>query len=237
MGAKSHYKGEIHMQLVDVFTEPGKLFKSLQEKPNFLLPLLLIAVFPALVWFLYYQRVDGSWLVDHILEQAKVAPARMAAARESMKPSIMMWGAVIGAPIAIGVWFLIMAGYYTLAAKIAGVKQGYKAWLSFAAWTSMPILLSTLVMLIGVLTMTAQTAPEALQLTHLDPLLLQLDADSAWKKFATSFDLLNFWPIWLSATGWRIWSGRGWGQAIVASALPSVLIYGIWAAVVALGQH
>lgn len=220
------------MQLVTALTEPGKLYAELKQKPNFALPFLLMLIIPVAAWMFYFQRVDAGWLIDHILAGADVPPAKLAAARSHMSIGAIKWSAVIVSPIVVALFTLILAVYYMLAAKVAGVQQNFKAWLSFTSWSFVPALLSAIVTLVAALTMVPQTAMDGIQLTHVDQLLLHLSDASPWKKIMSSIDLLNLWVIWLAASGWRAWSGRSWGQSFAVAALPSVLIYGIWALVI-----
>ncbi|HEY9103395.1 YIP1 family protein [Chitinimonas sp.] len=220
------------MQLLTVYTEPNRLFGELKLKSNFILPLVLTIVALMAVWLTYYQRVDASWLIDHFASTAGT-PAKQEAIRKSMNVGVLKWGSLIGGPLFLVVIYLISALYYKLAGKICGVEARYGQWLSFTAWAAMPALLSLLVALIQAIIMSPQTAPGDISLTHLDPLLSSLPLDHPWKGWLSSFDLLNLWSIGLAAIGWRNWSGKGWGQAITVAALPSVVIYGIWAAVIA----
>ena len=93
----------------------------------------------------------------------------------------------------------------------------------------MPAILGAIVVLVGVVMMTPQTGLESLMLTHADPLILQLPVDSPWKKLATSFDFLNFWSIFLSALGWKVWGKTSWAEGITVAVIPSVVIYGVMA--------
>ncbi|WP_374352667.1 Yip1 family protein [Chitinimonas sp.] len=222
------------MQLISALTEPNKLWSELKEKPNFLLPLLLITIGTAVAMLVYFQRVDVAWLQDQMV--AQVDPAQRAAVREQVSVNLIKWSSAIGGPIGILIVFALMAGYYTLAAKIAGARQGYGAWFGFTCWTSVPGVLGMAVLVVGALTMNPQTAMESLQLTHIDPLLVHLATDNPWKKLAGGFDLLSFWSIGLGAIGWRNWTGAGWGQAVFVNALPTILIYGGWAAFI-LAKH
>ena len=75
--------------------------------------------------------------------------------------------------------------------------------------------------------MDPQTPLESLSITTLDPLVIQLDTDSHWKSFATSFTFLAFWTVWLGALGWKSWTrAERWITPIVVAAAPSVGIFG-----------
>ncbi|GAB3249537.1 YIP1 family protein [Chitinimonas naiadis] len=220
------------MQLITAFTEPSKLFTELKQKPNFLLPLLLTLVTLVVLWLLYYQRVDGAWLIDQMAASAG-SPAKEQAMRKALSIDMLKWSTLIAGPVVLVVIYLISALYYKLVGKMCGIEQSYKAWLSFTSWAAIPALLAMLVGLIQVFIASPQTAPADIMLTHLDPLFVSLPVAHPWKGWLSSFDLLNFWSIGLAAIGWRTWGDKDWGQAITVAALPSVVIYGIWALIVA----
>jgi hypothetical protein len=69
-------------------------------------------------------------------------------------------------------------------------------------------------------------------LTNVDPLLVQLPPDSRWVGLARGFSLLSLWTWFLLALGWRTFSrGASWLQSIIVALVPSVIIYGIIAAI------
>ena len=221
------------MQLIDIFVEPAKTFAELKERPNFLVPLLLMMVFSAVMVLLYFNTVDPDWLSEHQLAAAgkEMSATEIATAKEIMPAAKTMGtiGAVAGS-VMIAVVSALMALYYMLAGKITGTALSFKHGMSMTTWSAMPTLLGMLVAIIGVLMMEPQTALESLMLTNLDPLLVQLPTDHAWSSFAKAFNLLSVWAVALAAIGWRVWTRSGWGQAITVAAIPTVLIYGVMAA-------
>jgi hypothetical protein len=123
--------------------------------------------------------------------------------------------------------FLAFGLYYFLAGKVTGLALSYKQGLALAAWSSMPTLISAVLLLVGVFSMTPQTPLESLVLTSVDPMLMQLPLESPWKGLATSASFLVIWTIWLAALAWKLWSqANKWTGAVVVAALPTVLIYG-----------
>ncbi|MGY0557527.1 YIP1 family protein [Lysobacter sp. A421] len=215
--------------LIDIFLQPSKVFADLREKPTFLLPLLVIAVLSAAMTLAYFLRVDPDWYLD----QATLAmSAGDAAQAREMMPGARTMGYIgaISSPLVIVVIMALTSLYYLLAGKVTGNAVSFKHGMSLASWASMPAVLGTLVALIGALMMDPQTSLESLMLANVDPLLVQLPADSPWSALARSFSLLVFWSLFLTALGWRIWGKTSWLQATVVAALPSVLIYGGMAA-------
>jgi len=219
-------------QLMDIFLQPGKAFTELKTRPTFLLPLLLTGVLSAAMILLYSMKVDPAWYIDHTL----AATGGDMSASETEQARKMIPGAramgyigVVMALLATALFAALYALYFMLAGKITGATTSFRQGLSLGSWGGMPLLLGTVVALIGVATMTPQTGMESLMLTNLDPLLVQLPADHRWSRLAKAFSLLNLWAVGLIALGWRIWGRTSWTQAIAVAALPSVVIYGAMA--------
>ena len=218
--------------LINIFLEPGKVFAELKEKPTFLVPLLLVALVSSAMTFMYFMQVDGVWFIDHTLQASgnEMSAAELAQMK-SVMPGAKMMGyiALVTTPIGIAIVTLLMALYYLIAGKVTGSAVGFKHGMSLATWSSLPMLLGTIVALVGVFMMSPQTSLESLMLTNLDPLLVQLPIDSPWKKLASSFSLLTFWSIFLGALGWKVWGKTSWAEAITVAIIPGVLIYGAMA--------
>lgn len=215
--------------IVDIFLQPGRVFADQKERPTFLVPFLIISVFAAALVLGYFLSVDPAWYLDHALAASgkEMTAAEMEQARKFMPGTKVMGG--IGAATAMigfGIVMLLYALYFLIAGKVTGNATSFKHGLSLAAWSSMPAVLGSVVGLIGVFTMTSQTPIEALALLNLDPLLLQLPADSRWSSLAKNSSLLSIWTVFLIALGWKTWGRTSWLQALVVAVLPYVVIYG-----------
>lgn len=218
--------------LLNIFLEPGKVFADLREKPSFVLPMLLSVAAMAALMLLYFGSVDPAWYSDYMVRASgKEMSAAEIAQMKQVMPSARVMGyfAAPSAAIMIVVVSLVLALYLMLAGKVAGLAVSFKQGLALICWSNMPTLIGAVIAIVGVLTMDPKTPMESLMLTNVDPLLVQLPLDHAWSGFAKGFNLLVFWTVGLLALGWRQWSRGGWGQAIFVAALPSLLIYGIWA--------
>lgn len=219
--------------LMDIFLQPDKAFDDLKGKPTFLLPLLLTALTTAAMILLYFSNVDPAWYLAQTIAAGggDMSASEIEQARKVMPGAqIMGYFGAAGALLGTAVMAALYALYFMLAGKITGASTSFRHGLSLTGWAGMPLLLGTVVALVGALTMAPQTSLESLMLTNVDPLLLHLPVDSPWSKLATSFSLLNLWVVFLIVLGWRTWGRTGWTQAIVVAALPSVVIYGAMAA-------
>ena len=218
--------------LVDIYLQPSKVYPDLKAKPTFWLPLLLLAVSSAVLILAYSIRVDPEWVVDRTV---LAAGADMSAAeREQMRealPGASTMGYFGAASALIGtlVFTALFALYFMLAGKVAGAALSFRHGMSLASWSSMPMLLGTIIARVGVLTMTPQTPLESLMLAHVDPLLVELPLDHEWSGLAKGFSLLTFWTWFLLALGWRTWTRAGWVQAAIVAILPSAVVFGIMA--------
>jgi len=221
--------------LINIFLEPSKVFADLREKPTFWTPLLLVVVLTAAATMLYFLTVDPAWFAEHqvaqMLAQNPQLSSEELAQAQAFMPGARTMGWIAGptALIFMTVIFMIYAVYYLLAGKVTGHAVSFRHGLALGSWASMPMVLSALVLIGAVLTSSPQTPLESLQLTNVDPLLVQLPMDHDWSTLAKSFSLLNFWVWFLAALGWKTWFRTGWGQALFVAMLPALVIYGVMA--------
>lgn len=218
-------------KLVDIFIQPSTVFAQERERPTFILPWLLLSSLAVVLTLSYFMRVDGSWLVDHMLatKAGGMTAKEMAQARAMMPGAhtMGMLGALAG-PITVGLMFAVIGLYYWLASKVTGAPFGYKHGLSLIAWSAMPGVLGSVVAIVGALTMAPQTSLESLMLTHVDPLLVD-STGSHWHRLAQNIDLLSLWSIFLTALGWRVFTRGSWVQGIVVAVLPYLVVFGVMA--------
>lgn len=218
--------------LIDIFLEPTKAWLQQKERPTFLVPALLVMAAVTIPALLFFLRVDAAWFADYQLQAMgdEMSAAEIEQAKKIMPgPTLMAILAGVGTPVTFVTIYLITAGYYALAGKVAGHDVGFLRALSLATWASVPMALGGIVALVGVLTSSPQTSYESMQLLNVDPLFVQLEPTHPWSLLARSFSLLNFWAWFLAALGWKTWFRTGWGSALFVVMLPSLVIYGVMA--------
>lgn len=216
--------------LVDIFLQPGKVFEDLRENPRFAVPLVLLAVVSAVLPLWYFLTVDADWYSQNMLLAAgrDMSAAELEQARAMMPGTqAMAWIGGISSAVAIVVVSCVYALYLMLAGKVTGGAMSFKRGMSLVCWSNMPAILGVLVALVGVAMMEPKTAIESLMLTNVDPLLVQLPADSPWLGLARGFSLLNLWTWFLLALGWRVFTRAGWLQSAIVALLPALVIYGV----------
>lgn len=215
--------------LLDIFLQPGPVLARQYEKPNGWLPMLVIAAAGAMFTYLYFSAVDAGWFFRESVERSgqELSAAEAAAMERSADNPAFIWTSTIGSLLGVMVYMLLWAVYFLLAGKLTGLAVSFKQGLGLSGWASMPSVVGSLLAIYGTVGMAPQTFIGDLMLTSLDPMLMQLPADSPWKTFATSFNFLNLWTIGLAALGWKLWSrDAGWTRSLVVAALPFAVIHG-----------
>src|SRR5690606_4205553 len=158
--------------LIDIFLEPAKAFRQLQEKPSFVLPMAILAVASGLFAMLYFLYVDPEWFASHQEAQVlagnpEMTQQELAQMRQFMPGArTLAW---ISAPIgliSVVVISLIMALYYLLAGKVTGTGISYRRGLCLTAWSALPSLLGVVAGLVAMYAGSNQVAFESLQMLN-----------------------------------------------------------------------
>lgn len=216
--------------------EPSRAFAELDQRPRFWWPLLLVVLSSAVLSVWYVSVVDLEWLSDQQIRNSAFTQNMTDAeidrmtlgANDRRGVQIVIGG--LGTLAVVTIVMLISAAYYLLAGKVTGVERSFRHWLSFTAWTSTPTVLAVIGSLIMLLTASSnQISQEALQPLSLNALLFHRAPGEPGYSLYSSINLLQFAALALAVIGVKAWSRRSWLFSFIFSALPFVLIYGIWA--------
>lgn len=216
--------------------EPRKAFTELNARPRFWWPLLALVITNAILSYWYASFVDMEWLVDQQLsnsafganmtaeESARVA--RQAASQGGLRAVLGALGTAIVLPIVL----LIGAVYYLLATKITGVERSFRHWFSLSCWGTIPVALSVIPSAIVLLTASSNQLPqEALQPLSFNELFLHRAPGETGHMLFSNLGLFQIASLYLAAVGVKTWTGRSWLYSILLTALPLLVIVGIWA--------
>ena len=219
-------------QLIGIFIEPVKVWLEQKERPTFLVPALVVGLAATLSAMLYFFHVDPVWFADYQIQALgdEMSKAEIEQMQQFMPGArTLAWITAATTLLFLVIVYMLTAVYYLLAGKVAGHAVDFRHGLSLAAWSSMPMVLVSLLTVIGIYTSSPQTSYESLQMLSIDPLLVQLPMDHDWSRLAKSFSLINLWVWLLAALGWKTWFRTGWGAAVLVAVLPSVIIFGVMA--------
>jgi hypothetical protein len=215
-------------------TAPTTAFAELRERPRFWFPLVLLVASTVVLLYWYYSVVDIEWFKDVIYSnnsQMQAMPeADRARAIGMVGRGMLLWGSVIGTIVALPCVFLLTALYFLLAAKVTKVPLGFRHWFALVCWTSLPILLGTVVAAIFMLLSdTTQISPSVLQPLGLNELLFHRPLGSRGQAMLDSLSIPTVLSSILAIIGVHTWSQRSWAFSAIVALIPLVLFYGIWA--------
>lgn len=227
---------------IDALFAPTQAFAAVKENKGWSwVPFIIVIVSTVAAFLYYFSAVDMPWLQNQMLEQTLAASPGLTddeieAVKQAQGEGMIKWGSIIGAPIGFIVMNLVMAVYYNIASKIATKSDvGFTQWYGFTWWVSMPAVVSMLVaMLVVMFAPDGMISMNDLKPTTINSLILGLEMTDKWYGFAEGFELLAFWSIFVATFGLKNWLNIETKQAAIIAALPSVLIFGGWAAYVAM---
>lgn len=221
--------------LVDIFISPSKAFNGLKEAKGWsFVAFILLAGILAASMFAFYNKADPQFLIDQQVAVASVDAtiAEQKMIRQSMEQTIdlQVWFAMIGGIIGLAVINALMAGYYLFVSKQdPEANYGYGAWYGFGVWTMMPMIISSLGLLILVLTAsTDQISQSLFNYASINQLLIGLEIGHPFYTLLESLNIFSIWGIFIAASGLKSWTNFTFNKALLFAALPSIVIYGIW---------
>ena len=221
--------------LVDIFISPSKAFNGLKEAKGWsFVAFILLAGILAASMFACYNKADPQFLIDQQVAAASVDAtiAEQKMIRQSMEQTIDMqvWFAIFGGIIGLAVINALMAGYYLFVSKQdPEANYGYGAWYGFGVWTMMPMIISSLGLLILVLTAsTDQISQTLFNYASINQLLIGLEIGHPFYTLLESLNIFSIWGIFIAAIGLKSWTNFTFNKALLFAALPSIVIYGIW---------
>ena len=217
--------------LVAIVIEPSKAFRDIQSRSMIVFPLLLVILATVLLWVVYYQMVDFSWLQDKMTASIPEAAVREKA-KEFMTRNFLLISTLIGVVLVTPGVYATVAVYFMIVSKIKGIAIGFEKWFAFTAWVSVPNLL---IVPLGIMQIMLSDGGKIsigqLNPVSLNTMFFHLDDQARWAGLLNSVSLITVWTCVLSVIGFQLWSKLSRTTSIVIVLLPYVVIYGIWAAV------
>ena len=218
---------------VALATAPSSAFAELRERPRFWFPLLLVVLSSAGLIFWYYSVVDVDWYKQAVLASTpdfqSLDDDKRSGTLAMMTPQTLKWGSTASMLIFVPIIFLFQALCLWLAAKLTKLPQGFKHWFTLVSWSSLPILLGTVVAAILLfLSETPQITPGLLQPLSLNELVFHVPPGPGYALISSiSIPAILGWALMI--IGVRVWSQRSWAFSAAFILVLLVIVYGIWA--------
>lgn len=225
--------------MVDIIAAPSKALDEVRNRVKWLwVPLGIVIVLSIVSMVTYYAWVDFDWLVNQSVAEALqdgADPSVEAGIRGFMQPGTMMAVSAVSILVMTLLIYLLQAAYLHLVNKVIGNPElRFGQWVALSAWSGFPLVfqaLSTFVVI--AITEDRQLGQHELSPLSLQSLVIGADAGSSWTTWGNSITLITFWSIGLLALGIMRWTGASTLKAVIIAAVPSVLIFGIWALIIA----
>ncbi len=223
--------------MVDIIASPARALDEIRDHTAWLWwPLILVMLVTSAAFAYYYSWVDFDWLVEETIRglpaesRAEAAPG----VRSFMSPTSSIAITVASIVFMTLVINAIVAVYLHLAAKMATSGEvRYGQWFSLSVWSGFPGILTAIAMFVVIfLADSNQLGQAELSPLSFNQLFLHAEPGDAWFNWGNSVHLVTFWSIALMALGIARWTAASFIKGLVIAALPWVLIFGIWAALI-----
>ncbi|MBU2278427.1 MAG: YIP1 family protein [Gammaproteobacteria bacterium] len=222
----------IRASLIDIYIAPSQAYAKIRGSGSNGLLLLGQLLLTALAFYLFYHGMSAEWLVEQqLLHAGELTPAELEQTRAVMAQTAAYTPiiAAVTGPIMVLLINAILAGYLNLVTKMSGDFR-YQDWFGFSVWSQMPLQLNTIGLILLVLFADTPNLPlDTANYASLNQLFLQLPIGATFYTWAEAFNLFMLWQIAVMAVGLRQWCNFSMVKATVFAALPTIIIFGIWA--------
>lgn len=224
-------------RLFGVLFSPGKTFRSIAERPTWLVALLVLMLATAAVWYVAGSRMDFRDVITEGARQTgKEVPAEQLETQIEVMEKAGRYIYAGSVPLVVGFFTLLTALVYWLAFKLLGSDFSYKSSLSTILYASMPLVVSFLLSLPVILSKPSLGFQDVKTGTFLASNLAFLAPEDApaWVTAAlASLDFFGLWSLALTIIGFRAVSRKPTQSVAVTVIVVWLIFVGIrvgWAA-------
>ncbi|HSF42946.1 MAG TPA: YIP1 family protein [Thermoanaerobaculia bacterium] len=216
-------------RLIGVLVSPGKTFRSIAERPTWLVPFLVLMALSLGVGGLLMSRVDPGEMVRYQLEKFgdRLPPEQVEKAvedAENMTPARRLLQTAIGLPVA-ALLYAALAGVFLVIFKVLGSQMTFKQSLSTYLYGLVPIgVVSTLINLPLMIARESITPEEAMSggvLVASPAILASEETSAVIRSLLGSLNFFTLWTLVLLAIGYRI-------VARVSIAVSAGTVFTLW---------
>jgi hypothetical protein len=211
-------------RLLGALVSPVKTFRSLAERPGFLLAMLVVAFVPLIPALLVLPKVDWEDVAREQIEASGVdVPAEQMEQQVEITKKIGPI-ATYTAPFSMSLMLLFIALVMWGAFTLAGGQPGYKRSLAVTAHAFLPFVVSQLLTIPIVLGMDSVGFEDVKTGSYLMSNLGAFAGDSTGPvamALLSSLDVFTIWTLILLAVGFRFAAG-------VKATTAAFTVFGLW---------
>jgi len=220
----------------NIFTSPNQAFAAIKERAPLLLPVLLLILSFSTVNVLYVSRVDMGWLIDQQLQTAGTtqltAEQREQAVNAATRLPKAVYGVAgaVGTTLAVFLFLLIGALYYTGVSFATGDGVRLKQWFALSCWCTLPSMLGAVAQIVNLLVNDPRFMPS----DAINPLsfgnVLSIDRTGVTilQRVLLNIDFTALWGIALSVLGYQAFTKSSIVKSAAVVLGPPVAIVLIW---------
>lgn len=213
-------------KIVSIFVSPTETFKSLDQKPGWLAPYIIVIIFVTAMQFITLDIQVSDRIA--VMQTKDIPPDRMEAAQTQMQGPLKYVGIIV-TPIVLPVVWAVLAGILLLTANMMiGQVEGvnFKKIFSVVAWSSVVSVLG--IILITYITLSKGTAYGVG--TDLAPLIGTPpigEPKSILYRLMSKLDIMTFWQLIL----WTFGLSVMYKVTAKKAAVPVITLWIIWVVV------
>jgi hypothetical protein len=194
-------------RLIGVLISPEKTFRSIAERPTWVVALVVLVLLGAAAGYLVFQKLDMA----EVISQSMADRGQQASDEELERATEMVerfgWlGALVGALIVAPLGFLVFALVFWVVFKLQGGEFDYQTSLSVTLHSLMPVAVSSLLSLPVIYsreTIGLEESQRGVLFSNLAPLAPE-DAGPALTALLASIDLFTIWSLVLFTIGYSV---------------------------------
>lgn len=212
---------------VNIITNPTSVFDSIKLKTSFMAPIIVAIILTLIMFYTYFHMVDPAWFVDHMisLNTKDLAPDQIEGMRKFMTVDRMMPVILVGAVIAPIIVLLLQALYLMVVGNIKNMDVSYGEWFSLSAWSLVPAIFLSILILISFAIEDVSQLPMEL----MNPLnfasLFGIEGPGKLYTTLAGISIVNFLSLYLVAAGFKHWSNGSWTSSVILVSIPYVLLW------------
>ena len=188
-------------RIVGVFTSPRETFESIDRKPTWLVPFLIIVILSMVMQFMVLDIGIKDRLAG--MEAQDIPAERYEAAKAQMEGPMRFIGIAM-VPIGVLVVWAIVAGIYLFAGNtIMGGESKFKKVFSIVAWSSFIGLVGGILKIFLIMSKGTTRGVDT-SLSILMPLPELGQSPSYLYRFLQRFDLFTIWNLVLWVIGFAV---------------------------------
>jgi len=197
-------------RLIGVLVSPGKTFRSIAERPAWLVPFLLISALSLSLGWMVNSRVDPEEMVRYQLGRfaERMTPEQMEDAvtrAENVTTLQKSLGSLAGLAFS-ALYYVVASALFLVIFKLLGSEMRLKQSLSTYLYGSMPLAVAVLINLPLVLARDSVSPEEAMGggvLVASPAILVSEETSAVFRSLLGSLNFFTLWTLALLILGYR----------------------------------